>query len=119
MLFNNNLILYDRNTISLWSQILGKSVFGSRKDQTVERISIFETTFKGLETFYDFKVEIMTLETGFVFDYSFNPYGVYNTEDAFLLLPNYYHDDRLLNKERVIGIEIGGKAIIFPIKEFL
>jgi len=119
MLFNNNLILYDRNTISLWSQILGKSVFGPFKDQTVERISVFETTFSSLETFYDFKVEVMTLETGFVFDYSFNPYGVYNSEDAFLLLPNYFEDDRLPNKERVIGVEIDGVAKVFPISEFL
>jgi hypothetical protein len=119
MLFNNNLILYDRNTISLWSQILGKSVFGSRKNQVIERISVFETTFENLEQFYDFKIEVMTLETGFVFDYSFNPYGVYNSEDDFLLLPNFYEDDRLPNKERVIGVEIDGVAKVYPLSDFL
>jgi len=117
MLFNNNLIMYDRETQSLWSQIMGESVFGAKRGQSVERLSTFETTFLTLESIFDFKVEVMTRQTGFIFDYSFNPYGVYNNTDDFLVLPTFYQDQRLPNKERVIGVAIDGKAKIYPLSE--
>lgn len=118
MLYNNNLILYDRDSESLWSQILGKSVHGVRNGENAVQISSFETTFQSFSNIYDFQGKVMTLETGYSLLYEGNPYDEYNFYDDFLLFPVEYQDDRLANKARVIGIEIDGKCKVYPISDF-
>ncbi len=118
MLYNNNLILYDRDTESLWSQILGESVYGEKIGENTVHISSFETTFESFSNIYDFMVDVMTLETGYNLLYEGNPYADYIFYDNFLLFPLEYQDDRLLNKARVMGIEVDGECKVYPYSEF-
>ena len=118
MLYNNNLVLYDRDSESLWSQVLGKSVWGEQQSEEPVQIRTFETTFETFRNIYDFQANVMTLETGFTFSYDGNPYDEYISVDNFLLFPTTYQDDRLLNKARVIGVEIDGECKVYPYSAF-
>ena len=118
MLYNNNLILYDRDTESLWSQLLGLSIFGPTQGTQIEGLSIIETTFETYQNLYDFQGKVMTLQTGYVFNYVGNPYFEYDAAHEFLLFPLQYEDDRLLNKERVLGVEVDGKCKVYPYSIF-
>lgn len=118
LLYNNNLLMYDRDTESLWSQVLGRSVWGDQQSAEPVHIRTFETTFDTFQIMYDFQAKVMTQETGFQFSYEGNPYDQYNSVDEFLLFPTSYQDNRLLNKERVIGIEIEGECKVYPYSAF-
>jgi len=118
LLYNNNLVMYDRDTESLWSQILGTSVWGDQQSTESLQIRTFETTFETFKNIYDFQGKVMTLETGFPFSYVGNPYDGYNAIDDFLLYPTTYQDDRLLNKDRVLGLVVNGKCKVYPFSEF-
>lgn len=118
LLYNNNLIVYDRETESLWSQVLGLSVFGEEIGEEHVPIRFFETSFESFENLYDFQVEVMTLETGYFFSYDGNPYVEYDFYDDFLLFPVIYQDDRLLNKERVLAVVLDGECKVYPLSIF-
>lgn len=117
MLYNNNLILYDRNTESLWSQIIGQSVFGQHIETYVSKISVFETSFRTAKAMFGI-LKIMTEDTGWNQDYLENPYEQYLAAQDFLLFPTTYQDDRLPTKKRVFGVEINGKCRIYQLKDF-
>ncbi len=52
LLFNSNLILYDRETGSNWSQMLEQAVQGSRSLEQPQRIQIVETTWRTWKNMY-------------------------------------------------------------------
>jgi hypothetical protein len=118
LLYNNNLLMYDRDTESLWSQMLGQAVWGNQQGNESVQLRTFETTFEMFKNMYDFQVDVMTLETGFPFSYEGNPYIEYNAIDNFLLFPTTYNDTRLLNKARVMGVIVDGECKVYPISEF-
>ena len=117
MLYNNNLIMYDRNTQSLWSQIIGKSVFGQHIETYVPKISVFETSFQTAKAMFG-TLKIMTEETGQNLNYLENPYEQYLAAQDFLLFPTTYKDDRLPTKKRVFGVEIDGKCRVYQLEDF-
>lgn len=45
-LLNDNLLLVDRETGSVWSQLAGKAVFGEMKDTSLDAIPSLQTTWK-------------------------------------------------------------------------
>jgi len=117
MLYNNNLILYDRDTQSLWSQIIGQSVFGQQIETYVSKISVFETSFQTAKAMFG-ALKIMTEDTGWNQDYLENPYEQYLAAHDFILFPTTYQDDRLPTKKRVFGVEIDGKCRIYQLEDF-
>lgn len=118
MLYNNNLILYDRASESLWSQVIGVAVQGDRKGENVPKLRILETKFETFVNMYDSQGKVMVPDPAYNFNYSDNPYLQYNLMDQYLLYPLAYHDDRLLNKERVLAIVVNGKCKVYPYSLF-
>lgn len=103
LLYNTNLILYDRNTESNWSQIKLQCVNGSQIGDVPTPINIVETDWLTWKTnFPDTKV--LSLNTGFTRNYGFYPYGSYITNNDFLLFPVSPLNTALPSKERVHAI---------------
>ncbi len=104
LLFRNNLIAFDRNTDSNWSQMLLCSVNGSISGTNIETFQVLETTWETwLELYPD--PEVLTTETEFQRDYSGFAYGSsYLTDDSSILFPVKNSDNRRNNKARVHGI---------------
>jgi len=105
LLYNSNLILYDRQTDSVWSQMFEISISGPRIRELPERMQLLEGKYGTLRDMYPDAL-VMTRNTGFNRNYQDYPYGDYR-EDSGLFFPVTHADQRLHPKTRVIGIRSG------------
>ncbi len=117
LLYNSNLIPYDRETDSYWSQIALKGISGDLINDQISTIPVIETSWNTWKKMYP-QSQIMTTNTGFSRDYGDYPYGDYRTNNSRLIFPVSPTDNRLPSKERVLGIlsEEGQKA--YSINDF-
>lgn len=108
LLYNSNLIPYDRLTGSRWSQMLSKCVNGELIGSEPKKFQLVEMTWK---TFWDTYKDatVINTETGYNRNYDLYPYGNYKDENS-LLFPIEPADSRLPWKERVLGVAIGSIA---------
>lgn len=107
MLYADNLVMYDRTTESLWPQLTGQAAIGALTGTQLVAIPM------GTVGWADFRedhptAKVLSQDTGFDRPYGQNPYVGYDEPDGDVLfaLPGDF-DDRLLIKERVIGLSDG------------
>jgi len=121
LLYNSNLMPYDRATNSTWSQMRLDCVNGSLVGTEAPFLSIVETTWKTWREMYP-ETEVLSLITGFNRNYGSYPYftsrGDYRTEE-YLIFPVSNNDARLPRKERVMGVLNGGQAKAYQFVNFL
>ncbi len=113
-LWNSNLLMYDRKTDSLWSQILGEAVVGERTGDKLAVLSSDITKFGAWRQLHP-DGEVLSRDTGTSRPYGQDPYGDYYTT------PGTYFDvsrtdDRLGEKEFVLGLVIDGKAKAYHVE---
>ncbi len=114
MLYADNLVMYDRQTQSLWPQLTGQASVGV---MTGTQLTAIPMGVVGWNQFLDAHPEalVLTRDTGHERDYGSNPYPGYDTPDGGLLVePPGGRDPRLPVKERVIGIRLGDQAVAVP-----
>lgn len=116
LLYNTNLIPYDRETNSNWSQLLNESVNGPLLGEKAELIMLFETDWKTWKALYP-NSKVLTTNTGFSRTYGRSPYGDYNTNNNRFLFP-VPKDPRLPSKERVLAIVDGSDAKAYRFESF-
>lgn len=107
-LYNSNLVMYDRNTNSLWSQAMAQSIAGELSGVKLERIPFDLVTWKDWKKIYP-DSKVLSQDTGHSRPYGADPYGDYYTSPE-ILFPVSNNDNRLGVKEIVIGLE-GEKGI--------
>lgn len=117
LLYESNLIPYDRKTESNWSQMRLDCVNGSLIGQKAETHPVVEMTWKTWKEMYP-DAEVMTEETGFNRSYGVYPYGDYISNDKYLVFPVATEDKRLPNKERVHGVVVNGVAKAYRFESF-
>lgn len=117
LLFNTNIIPYDRITDSNWSQMRLECVQGALRGDTPEVFHVVETTWRSWKEMYPNSV-ILSTNTGFSRNYGRYPYGDYRTNDSRLLFPVANSDDRLPGKDRVLGIKINTSTKVYPVEVF-
>ena len=76
LLYNSDVLLYDRETESLWSQILGRAVSGKMAGQTLPGIPLMHTTWQDWRARFA-QSEVLSTRTGYNRDYTGNPYQGY------------------------------------------
>ncbi len=105
LLYNSNLILYDRLTDSYWSQMRLQCVAGELKGREPDVEPIIETTLATAKAMYP-GLKVLSNQTGVYSSgqYNFYPYGDYLTNHDALIFPISNDDSRLPRKERVLGI---------------
>jgi hypothetical protein len=111
LLYNSNIIPYDRATDSNWSQLLLKSVNGNLKGTQPIIHNLVETTWKTWKTMYP-NSKVLSLSTSFNRNYGNYPYGSYKTNGT-LLFPVSNSDSRVSLKERVLAVIDNEKAKAF------
>jgi hypothetical protein len=109
LLFNSNLLPYDRETDSNWSQMRLDCVNGELLGTKIETFNLVETTWDTWKAMYP-QTKVVSTETGFSRNYSRYPYGDYKTNNSNLIFPVSPTDNRLPAKERVLGIFVDGKV---------
>ena len=116
LLYQNNLIMYDRNeTEALWSQILTGASCESDKGVPLETVHHVEMNWAGWKALYP-NAEVISSETGFSRNYTRYPYGDYEQiTNGDLLFPMRPLDTSRPPKERALGIpDKDGSALVFP-----
>jgi len=117
LLYNGNVIPYDRATESRWSQMLQDCINGQLIGSEMEIYQVLETKWSTAKLLYEEPL-VMTTDTGFGKDYTVNPYENYITDNDWISYPIEHEDSRLPNKERVLGVIINDKARVYQFKDF-
>lgn len=110
LLYRDNLLMYDRGTRSLWSQIEGRAISGPRKGERLEPLPIEHATWSEWRRRYP-QTGVLSFRTGYSRDYSRDPYRDYATSPW---SPGFDTEDRLPPKARVIGVRLGGETRAYP-----
>lgn len=113
LLFDTNLMPYDRASSSTWSQQQLRCVNGANIGQRARLYSFVETTWATWKEAYP-ESQVLNTNTGINRSYGSYPYGDYRTNNAALLFPITTDDDRLPAKERVLGIRENDAFKIYP-----
>lgn len=108
LLYNTNIIPYDRATDSNWSQLLLKSVNGSLSGTQAKTYHLLETTWETWKTMYP-SSKVVSRNTGHSRSYGRYPYGDYKVNEG-LIFPVSNNDNRLHAKKRVLSIIVDEKA---------
>ncbi|MCH7521688.1 MAG: DUF3179 domain-containing protein [Candidatus Marinimicrobia bacterium] len=117
MLYNSNLMPYDRATRSYWSQMKLLCVHGEHIGTTAETFPVVETTWRTWLKMYP-DSEVVTTQTGYNRPYGQYPYLDYRTAE-FLIWPISNDDSRLFRKERVAGVIVGERAKVYRFITFV
>ncbi len=115
LLYNSDLLLYDRETQSLWSQISGEAISGSQKGSRFELIPVTHTSWSAWKKRYP-KTKVLSEDTGYRRDYNRDPYAGYETQ-AGLYFPVDRIDPRFHPKARVEGLLVNDVAKVYPLSE--
>jgi hypothetical protein len=116
LLYNSNLIMFDRLTGSNWPQMLMQSAQGTRRGATASNLPLFEMTWESFTNAYP-EALVLDQNTGFSRNYLDYPYGSYVT-DSGLLFEVGNLDGRLHPKQRVLGIQAGQETRAYQISKF-
>jgi len=117
LLYNTNLIPYDRLTNSNWSQIRLDCVNGSLVGDEIATYHLIETSWKTWRVMFP-NSSVVSTSTGFSRKYSQYPYGDYKSNNFNLLFPVSPIDERLPKKDRVLGLIQNKKAKIYTFNLF-
>ena len=117
LIYNNNLIPYDRQTNSNWSQMRLDCVNGPLINTEIKTFQLLETRWFTWKEMYP-ETKVLSLNTGFDRAYGLYPYGDYKTNEDNLLFPLDIDDRRLNRKERVHGIIIDDASKVYRFSSF-
>ncbi|MCF6181668.1 DUF3179 domain-containing protein [Lutibacter sp.] len=118
LLYNANLILYDRNTDSNWSQLKLLCVNGTLIGHKPELQQVIETNWGTWKKLYPTS-KVLSLDTGFSRNYDLYPYGDYKTNNDFFLFTASPTNDALPNKERVFALINDEKSKVYQFSKFI
>jgi hypothetical protein len=122
-LINSNLVMYDRETDSYWPQILGTSIRGARKGETLNTFNVIWSRWDLVKKKFPDAL-VLSEATGFIRSYGRDPYGQYIDKNSYYnsggpFFPVMNEDNRLEPKEVVIGIKHRGKKLAISKKNAL
>ncbi|OMH25985.1 hypothetical protein BGP75_25685 [Motiliproteus sp. MSK22-1] len=115
LLYNSDVLLYDRQTESLWSQLKNQSVTGPMKGQRLEMLPALLTTWDAWKKIHPDTL-VLSTDTGYRRDYSRDPYFGYDNSPR-LFFPVEFLSRAYHPKERVLGLEYKGQFKAYPFAE--
>jgi hypothetical protein len=108
-LIMNVLVMYDRETGSLWSQLLGEAVEGDLKGAELEFFPSWLTTWEEWKARYPHTLALVKGYRG-----ELDPYDSYYETDRTGVLGEERKDDRLQTKQFVMGVALDDEAVAYP-----
>jgi len=113
-LFKSNVLLYDHQTESLWSQLLKKAITGPMVKKQLTQLVATRTKWKTWRKRHP-KTLVLSDKTGYRRDYSIDPYEGYYRMGSLMFPVGKVRKD-LPAKERILGIEIDNIAKAYPLE---
>ena len=118
LLYNSSLVMYDRQTETLWSHFSGEPLYGALADAELVALP---ATIVGFGTWQAEHPDglVLNRQTGETRNYGRNPYPGYDDVDSSPFLFEGEVDGRFTAMTRVVGIESvdGSTAAAFPLLE--
>jgi hypothetical protein len=108
-LLRNVLVMYDRQTESLWSQLLGEAVWGDLKGTQLEFFPSWLTTWEEWKSRYP---GTLALVKGYKVEY--DPYYLYYETERAGAFGEGHRDPRVGTKQFVVGVALGDEAVAYP-----
>lgn len=115
LIYNSDMLLYDRDTKSLWSQVMRKAVTGPLKGTDLTQVPAQYTTWAAWSQLHPDSL-LLSKDTGFERDYTSSPYEDYKRLPA-VSFATLHSDPRLPTKTWVVGITAGDEALALPFEE--
>ena len=114
LLYQSDVLMYDRETESLWSQLKMQAVSGPQVKTKLVWIPSKQLTWEAWKK-KNPAGEVLSTDTGFRRKYSRTMYAGYAQNDQ-TMFPVPHHRTELRNKEPVAGIVINGKAAAYLLR---
>jgi len=119
-LFDNDMVMVDRQTSSFWWQVPGRSIVGSLSGA---ELTVLPSTTATWASWQESNPEtvIITRDLGFRRDYTNDPFATYSDrlnaggDTPFPVNPDALADGRLPPAARIIAIEAGGESTAVPV----
>lgn len=115
LLYNSDMLMYDRESESLWSQLHMESVAGPKVGQKLHWLASEQMSWGAWKERYP-DSKVLSTETGHPRSYGRAPYAGYDrTESTYFPVPKTREE--LRNKAWVVGVVLDGLSKAYPIKE--
>lgn len=115
LLYNSDVLMYDRQSQSLWSQLLGQAISGPMKGRHLRMLPLTHTTWADWRKSHPATV-ILSTDTGASRDYERDPYAGYGSSSE-IIFPIAFRSSGFHPKERVLGVKIGALTKAYPFVE--
>jgi hypothetical protein len=110
MLYNSALVMYDRQTRSLWSHFTAQAIAGALTGTTLDTIPVQTVAWGDWRAAHPDGL-VLSRQTGFDRDYGRNPYPGYDDITTSPFLFDKEVDGRLPAKTHVLGVFLSGHAV--------
>jgi len=111
VLYNSDLVLYDRATETLWDQIEAKGIVGTLTDERLELVPVSMSRWgKWRDRHPD--TLVLSTETGFAYDYTEDPFADYR-DSTRLFMPVSATDERVHAKTVVFGFDLASGDVAY------
>lgn len=115
LLYQSDVLMYDRESESLWSQLGMKAISGPHVGTQLKWLRSEHMTWKAWRQKYP-ESQVLSTETGYQRDYGGSAYNSYFKSEK-TMFPVPHTRKELPNKEWVIGVIINGQASAYPISD--
>ncbi len=115
LLYKSDVLMYDHETESLWSQIKQEAVTGAMTGTRLKMLTLSHTTWEGWKKKHP-ETKVLSTETGYQRNYYRDPYADYAISDQ-LMFPVGKLDDRYSPKSWVLGVQYKGKTKAYAFSE--
>ncbi len=112
-LYKSDLVMYDRQTHSLWAQMEGRAIVGEKAGTRLKRVAAATLAYEEWKVAHP-AGKVLSRDTGHQRAYGANPYTGYDQPNLRPVLFDGKPDPRRPPKERVVGIVLGGQARAYP-----
>jgi len=115
LLYRSNVLMYDKGSESLWSQLKGESVAGPLTGAALKVLPSTLTSWKKWREAYP-ETQVLSFATGYSRNYDSDPYlNYYKQQSGFKSFFKLGPDEK--EKELVVGIVINGLARAYPLEQ--
>ncbi|MCH7761538.1 DUF3179 domain-containing protein, partial [candidate division TA06 bacterium] len=113
MLRHSDLVMYDRETESLWQQLMGEAIVGDMTGVKLKQLPAQIISFEQFSTAFPHG-QVLSRKTGYKKNYGHNPYIGYDDISQKPFLYEGKQDDRLPPMEKVVTVSIGNVDKAYP-----
>ena len=115
LLYQSDVLFYDHQTESLWSQLKMKSISGDNVNTDLEIVPFVFSTWKEWKK-KNPDTKVLSRDTGFSRDYSSDPYTSYYSSKN-IMFPVNNRSDKFHPKEKVLVVISGDLSKAYPFKK--